>query len=261
MHTHILPAVDDGSPDVDESLAMARRAVAAGVHTMVATPHVNDRYRLDPLDIGSHVGHLNLAIARAGIALAVLPGAEVAHTRAGALGERELRAACLAGSSALLVESPYSPAPFFDEFLFDLQLRGFRPILAHPERSTMFQADTNRLAALVERGVLCSINTGSLAGDFGRTVRNTAVELLRLGLVHTIASDCHDTEHRPPGLAAGLESVRDEIPGVDVLSGWLTFDAPAALLAGTPLPSRPSLPAEPPSLWQRMQRRGRRDAS
>jgi len=255
LHTHILPAVDDGAPDMDVSLAMARAAVVAGVHTMVATPHVNERYDLDPMDIGEHVGRLNLTLARTGIALAVLPGAEVAHSRAGGLSDRDLRATCLGGHSALLIESPYTPSPFFDEFLFDLQLRGFRPVLAHPERCPMFQSDVDRVAALVARGILCSVNTGSLAGRFGRTARRTAVELLRRGLVHSLASDCHDTERRPPGLRDGLNAVRDDIPGIEVLGDWLTAEVPAALVAGAKLPPRPALPERPPSRWARVRRR------
>lgn len=257
LHTHILPAVDDGAPDMDAALAMARVSVDTGVHTMVATPHVNDRYALDPLAIGERVGHLNLALARAGVALGVLPGAEVSHTRAGELSDRQLRASCLGGHSALLVESPYASSPFFDELLFDLQLRSFRPVLAHPERCPMFQGDLDRLAGLVERGILCSINTGSLAGHFGRTVRRTAVELLRRGLAHSLASDCHNTDRRPPGLNAGIEAAQEQIPGAQAMAEWLTVSVPGALLDGSRLPERPALPEQPAGRWSRLRGRGR----
>ena len=256
LHTHILPAIDDGAPDTDVSLAMARAAVDAGVDTMVATPHVNDRYKLDPLAIGEHVGHLNLAIARAGIALAVLPGAEVAHTRVGGLSDAQLRACCLGGHSALLIEAPYTASHFFEELLFDLQVRSFRPVLAHPERCPMFQGSVDRVAALVDRGILCSVNAGSLAGRFGRVPHRTAVEMLRRGLVHSLASDCHDTERRPPGLRVGVEAVRDQVPGIEALADWLTVGVPAALVAGASLPKRPAMPEQPaPSRWARMRRR------
>lgn len=255
LHSHILPGVDDGSPDMETSLEMARQSIAAGVHTMVATPHVNERYPVDPLEIGEHVGRLNLALARAGIALAVLPGAEVAHTRAGELSDAQLRASCLGQLSAILVESPYTAVPFFDELIFELQLRGLRPVLAHPERCIMFQRDGRRVASLVERGVLCCVNSGSLAGRFGQTARRTAVGLLRAGLVHCVASDCHDTERRVPGVRAGLDSVRAEVPGIEQLAEWLTAEVPVALLAGSPLPPRPELPEQPRGRWWQKSRR------
>jgi protein-tyrosine phosphatase len=255
LHSHILPALDDGAADMEVALEMARAAVADGVSTMVATPHVDDRYGLDPPSIGEQVGALNLALARAGIALGVLPGAEVAHMRAAALSEASLQTGCLGDSKALLVESPYTSVSFFDDVLFDLQVRGFRPVLAHPERSVMFQSDPDRLAALVERGVYCTINTGSLSGGFGRKVRQTAVALLARGLVHSIASDCHDTERRPPGLSGALEGVEGEIPGIGANARWLTNDVPAALLADKPLPPRPPLPESAPSAWRRLRRR------
>jgi protein-tyrosine phosphatase len=256
LHSHILPSLDDGAADMEVSLEMARAAVKDGVSTMVATPHVDDRYGLDPPDIGEQVGHLNLALARAGIALGVLPGAEVAHTRAASLSEEALHTACLGDSKALLIESPYTSVSFFDDLLFDLQVRGFRPVLAHPERCVMFQADPERLAALVERGVYCTINAGSLSGGFGRKVRQTAIGLLARGLVHSIASDCHDTERRPPGLNGALDGIDSEIPGIAAQARWLTNDVPAALLADKPLPPRPPLPAKPARRWRGL-RRGR----
>ncbi len=257
MHSHILPGVDDGAPDLDVALAMARAAVADGVSTMVATPHVDDRYGLDPPSIGEHVGRLNLALARAGVALAVLPGAEVAHTRAAALPDDSLRQACLGHGTALFVESPYQSVSFFDDLLFDLQVRGFRPVLAHPERCVMFQREPERLAALVDRGVFCSVNAGSLAGRFGRHAQKTAVTLVKQGLVHTIASDCHDQRRRPPGLTADLSAAEETVPGIGAQAEWLTNDAPAALLADKPLPPRPELPEASPSGWRRRIRRRR----
>jgi protein-tyrosine phosphatase len=254
LHSHILPALDDGAPDIEASLEMARMAAADGVSTMVATPHVDERYGLDPPAIGEHVGHLNLAIARAGIALAVLPGAEVAATRAASLSGADLEAACLGDSRALLVESPYSTVPFFDELLFDLEVRGYRPVLAHPERCPMFQADLARLAELVERGMYCAVNGGSIAGRFGSKVHRFAISLLREGLVHAVASDCHDSVRRPPGLSAALADAEAEVPGAAALGDWLTNAVPAALLTDRPLPPRPPLPAEPRSRWRRLRR-------
>ena len=96
----------------------------------------------------------------------------------------------------------------------DVQARGFKPLLAHPERCPIFQHDPDRLQRLVNSGVLCSITAASMAGGFGTTVRRFTLELLHDGLVHDVASDAHDHLHRPPDLLAGFESAETEIPGI-----------------------------------------------
>jgi protein-tyrosine phosphatase len=246
LHSHILPGLDDGADDIEVSLTMARLAVDAGVQTMAATPHVNFDYPVDSDTVLSKVGELNVALARAGIALAVLPGAEISIPRAAELDDAELAALAIGGGRTLLVESPYiKGVGFLEELLFDLQLRGFRTILAHPERCPIFQDDVDRLRRLVDRDVYCSVNTGSLEGGFGRRVKAFALELMRADLVHDIASDSHDPERRPPGLMSGIEAAEDDLPGLAEQADWYTRVAPAALISGRRLPPKPALPESP----------------
>ena len=131
----------------------------------------------------------------------------------------------------------------FDRLLLRIAGRGESIVLAHPERSPLFQQQPERLAALVHEGLLCSITTGSLRGDFGQLVRRFTIEILRDGLVHNLASDSHDPLHRPPGLPGVLEAIEVELPGIAAQREWLTKLAPAAILGGQPLPPRPALGA------------------
>jgi protein-tyrosine phosphatase len=251
LHTHILPGVDDGAPDIETSMAMARTAVADGIRIMVATPHVNFEHKLEPGEVGRRVGELNLALAREGVPLAVLPGGEIALTRLTALEQDELRQVSLGAGPYLLVETPYAgAAPFLEDVLFDLDLRGFRTILAHPERCVMFETDRDRLARLVERGVLCSVNAGSIAGQFGRRVRDFTVHLFRDGLVHNVASDAHDDDIRRAELSWAFERLDGELPGISEQADWFTQAAPAAIVSGTSLPPLPEPPA-PKRGWMR----------
>jgi protein-tyrosine phosphatase len=112
-------------------------------------------------------------------------------------------------------------------------------VLAHPERSPLFQQEPERLLRLVDAGLLCSISTGSLRGDFGELVRRFTIELLREGVAHDLSSDAHDSLLRPPGLADALSYVEHELSGISAQGEWLTELAPAAILAGEPRPSRP----------------------
>jgi protein-tyrosine phosphatase len=254
LHSHILPGVDDGAPDIETSIAMARTAAADGIRMMVATPHVSFEYDLDPMDIGRRVGELNLALARSDVPLAVLTGGEIALTRLTALEPETLRLLSLGAGPYLLVETPYAgAAPFLEEVLFDLDLRGFRTILAHPERCAMFDNDRDRLTRLVERGVLCSVNAGSMAGQFGRRVRDFALHMFREGLVHNVASDAHDDEVRRAELAWGFARLDDELPGIAEQAPWFTQAAPAAIVVGGQLPAAPEPPAQRRS-WMRMRR-------
>jgi protein-tyrosine phosphatase len=243
LHCHILPGIDDGPPDVEASLALAAAAAQSGTHTIVATPHVREDYPFSPESIPDRVAALNAELERAGIDVEVLPGAELAISRAPELGDAALRSLRLGSGDHVLVETPYvEVGELLENELFDLQLRGVAPILAHPERSPSFLGDIDRLAALVDKGVLCSVTAASLAGRFGRTVRRFSVELMRAGLVHDVASDAHDLRKRTPDLREGLASVEDDVPGALAQAHWYTEDAPRAILAGEPLPARPEPP-------------------
>jgi protein-tyrosine phosphatase len=258
LHSHILPGVDDGAPDIETSIAMARTAVADGIRVMVATPHVSFEYDLDPMEVGRMAGELNLALARHELPLAVLPGGEVAITRLAALDREALEMLSLGAGPYLLVETPYAgAAPFLEEVLFDLDVRGFRTVLAHPERCAMFETDRDRLARLVERGVLCSVNAGSMAGQFGRRVKEFAVHLFRDGLVHNVASDAHDDDVRRAQLRWGFERLDGELPGIAAQTRWFTHTAPTAIVAGRGLPEAPEPPAQRRA-WQRVRRQTHR---
>jgi protein-tyrosine phosphatase len=253
LHSHILPGLDDGADDMEVSLAMARLAVRDGVRTMAATPHLNFDYHVDRGTLLSRVGELEVALAGAEIALSLLPGAEISVPRAAELSDDELVSYSIGGRRTLLIESPYvKGVGSMEEVFFNLQLRGFRVLLAHPERCPTFQDDPGVLRRIVERDVYCVLNTGSLAGAFGRGVRAFALDLMRGGLVHSIASDAHGEQSRPPGLMRGIHAAEPELPGLAGHAHWYTRDAPAALVAGKPLPAPP--PLTEPSPRSRLRR-------
>jgi protein-tyrosine phosphatase len=243
LHSHILPGLDDGARDIEGSLAMARAAVEDGVSTMIATPHVNFDYPTAADDMAHAVGELNIALARAEIALAVLPGAEVAVTKIDSLGPEDLDAFGLGGGATLLIECPYTTSvPFFEEQLAELQRSRFRILLGHPERSPLFRDDYERLERLVEGGALTVINAGSLSGLLGERSQEAAYDLVAAGLVHAVASDSHDTRRRPPGMRSAFLAADEELPGFADQIDWYTDAAPAAILSGRRLPARPSPP-------------------
>ncbi len=243
LHSHILPGLDDGPSTMEGSLALARAAVEAGTRTILATPHINEDASIEPARIAAGLVELRAALAAAEIPLEVLPGGEIAIWRLIDLDDDSLRALALGGGPYLLVESPFSPVVGdFEPMVLDLHQRGHRVLLAHPERCPAFQRDPARLEGLVGAGALVQLTAGSMAGDFGSTVRRFTTALLREGFAHVVASDAHDTLRRPPGLQAGFAALEKELPGVSEHAGWLTELVPRAVLDGGPVPPRPPLP-------------------
>ncbi|HEX3511614.1 MAG TPA: CpsB/CapC family capsule biosynthesis tyrosine phosphatase [Solirubrobacteraceae bacterium] len=235
LHSHLLYGLDDGPEAVEGSLAIARAAAGAGVRTMVATPHVSHRYPNRSTAIDERAAELRARLEREQLDLEVATGAELAPSHLPELDSAELARLRLGDGPWLLLECPLQvDAPPLAPLVDALHGIGHRVLLAHPERSPNFQRDPASLAELVRAGALTSLTAGALDGQFGRTVRRFSLELVSSGLVHSVASDCHDRYHRPPGMARAVSGA-----GLDALADWLTREVPAAILAGTDIPPRP----------------------
>jgi protein-tyrosine phosphatase len=237
VHSHLLPGIDDGAPDLDASLEMGRVAVAGGVDQIVATPHVSGTYRNDPLGLVERVAQVQAALDDAGIALQVKRGAEVSHAMVNELSEDALRACTLGDGNYLLLEPPLvGPVPFIDRMVYDLQTRGFQILLAHPERISAFQRNIGVVEKLVDQGCLSSITAGSVSGQFGGAVKRFTQELFARGLVHNLASDAHDSRYRSPALRPMLDEAVAVIPELEGWLGYLMVEVPRAILAGEAAP-------------------------
>jgi len=240
IHCHVLPGLDDGPASMPEALAMAGAFVSSGTSALVATPHIDHTWRVRPQLIPQRAAALREELAAEGIELQISTGAEIALSRVADLTSSELSSLRLGDGPYLLLECPLTPvAGDFDELLLRIRSRGESIVLAHPERSPLFQQEPERLARLVDAGLLCSLTAGSISGTFGSPVRRFSIELLREGLVHDLSSDAHDQRARPPGIGAALATAEDELPGISAQSEWLTELVPAAILAGEALPPRP----------------------
>ena len=210
LHNHLLPGIDDGAPDLDTALQLARSAVQEGITHMVCTPHIhpgrfdNDRHSI-------HRAHrlFTEALAQAGIDLKVSWAAEV---RFGI----ELMAALTDGSlpllgkwqgkKVLLLEFPHGEVPFGAERLTQwLLARNVIPLIAHPERNKGIMRSPGKLKPFIEQGCLLQVTASSVAGHFGPAARDLAHSLLEQGLVTILASDAHNLQHRPPHLREGME--------------------------------------------------------
>jgi protein-tyrosine phosphatase len=200
---------------------------------VAATPHVRpDHPQVVPGDLAGRCAELQEALVTYGIGLEVVPGGELDLACGLEASDDELRLVSFGQrGDYLLVETPYGGlSSLFEHQLFELELRGFRLVLAHPERNPTFQEDFDRLATLVSRGVLLQVTAGSLLrrDRRSRTTR-MARALVRRGLAHVLASDAHGPSIARPPMSHGLRVAR-ELAGTR--ADLMVADTPAAILAG-----------------------------
>lgn len=231
LHSHVLPGLDDGARDLDEALAICAAAAADGTRVLAATPHVRDDYPTTPGAIEEALD----ALRAAGPSLDVVPGAELDLAEL-ERSDDELEQYVLGGRGPwLLVEMPYFGWPLdFADRLFRLRVRGFRAVLAHPERNRDVQERPELLDPLVAGGTLVQLTAASVDGRLGRTAQRCCETLIERELVHLIASDAHAPSVRAIGMSSAAEAVRD-----DALARWLTHDVPRAIVENEQLPPRP----------------------
>jgi protein-tyrosine phosphatase len=236
LHSHILPGIDDGARSVEDSLEIARAAVADGTTVMAGTPHVRDDWPTAADVMEDRVAEVRAELEQARIPLEVRPGGEIAVDWLARLSPDELRRFGLGGNPRyLLVETPYYGWPLgLADALFSLHSAGITPVLAHPERNADVQALPERLEPLVRSGVLVQVTAASVDGRIGRAAQRCGLVLIGRGLAHMLASDAHHASVRAVGMAAAAQAV-----GGGALADWLTWEVPAAIVEDAELPSRP----------------------
>ncbi len=232
IHSHILLGLDDGARDPEEALRMVRMAASAGTTDIVATPHASDAYPFDPEAAEERLAELQRA---SGGTPRIHYGCEL-HLTAENVAEalRFPSGYSIAHRGYLLVEfSDFLVPKNTGEILARLMTAGLRPILAHPERNRLFDGRWDEVAAWVERGSVVQLTAQSLGGRFGRTAQASAGQFMRRGLVHLVASDAHDTRHRPPVLDGAWEWIEKHFGRAT--TERLLVNNPRAVLEGEPI--------------------------
>ncbi|MHB1456970.1 MAG: tyrosine-protein phosphatase [Armatimonadota bacterium] len=204
IHNHILTAVDDGPKLIDESITIAKIAVEQGITVLFATPHVASRSELlVSREFPEKTAELQSALDDKHIDLRLMQGAEVYPTIDILRWLDDGYPLTLGPESKfILLDSPITQMTNgLDSLVFELQSRGYKPILAHPERVEPIQQNPALLEELVHRGLLLQINASSLCGRQGSESVKTAKILLDHNWVHFVASDSHSIRHRRPMLS------------------------------------------------------------
>lgn len=209
LHCHILPGIDDGAPDMETALAMARVAVADGITVTACTPHMMPGYYENTSEgVRRAVVALQAALDDAGIALRLTTGADV-HLIPGLVGGlKDGSKLTLADSRYFLFEPPHNTAPpRMADAVFDCMAAGFHPLITHPERLRWVEEHYDLMLSLAQGGAWMQITAGSVTGRFGKRTQYWAERMLDDGIVHILATDAHNLRSRSPVLSEAVEAV------------------------------------------------------
>ncbi len=235
LHHHLLFGLDDGSPDLATSVAMARLAADDGITHVVCTPHASGSFAYDPQRVATTATALREELAREAIPLTLGIGCDF-HLSYDNIQEALAapKKFAINGGNYLLVELPDFGLPqTLSDTFYQLQLAGLTPILTHPERNPTLQNDPRRLVDWVRNGLLVQVTAGSVTGRMGKTAERMAHRLLADRWVHFLATDAHNLTSRAPHLAEARDVVaaKYSVAYADLLC---TIN-PAAVFAGHPL--------------------------
>ena len=255
LHNHLLPAIDDGSKGMEETIDFLRIAARDGVRVITATPHmkpgVYDNDRAAILDSVARVRAAAQGDAEAG-KVELLPGAEVYFTAD--VVDRARRGELMTIGDRgryVLLELPYQQVPIHvDETIFQLRLNGLTPLMAHPERVAYYLEDFDRVAASVRLGALTQVTGASVTGRFGSKAREFAQRMLEKSLVHVLSSDAHDVRHRPPSLSEAVRAAGRLVGSEQARR--LVEDNPRAILEGREVETREEPPERPAGFLSRL---------
>ncbi|MCB9036051.1 MAG: hypothetical protein H6557_05460 [Lewinellaceae bacterium] len=192
LHSHLLPGIDDGARSIGHSLALIEMLHNLGFHTLITTPHVMaEMYTNNPEIINYKHQEVLAALKEKEADVKLHAAAEYLMDEGFGDKIESGRLLTLPGKRVLVEMSFFAAPPMLEDYLFRLQTKGYRPVLAHPERYLFLKGDLKKYRELKDRGCEFQLNLLSLGGYYGKPTRENAFELLEAGLIDFLASDLH----------------------------------------------------------------------
>lgn len=209
IHSHIIAGVDDGSKNKETTIEMLKRAEKDGTKKIVATPHYCIGYgETSYTEVKEMVVDLNKDVDELGLDIKIYHGQEVYFSNNMVRDYEEGVTGTINDSKYMLFELPMGS---FDEETFDvlyeMQLKGLKLVMAHPERYKPIIDNPAIINDFIEEGFLFQLNAGSIEGKFGKSVKKTAEILLENSIYNFIGSDAHDLNSRTTGISEALKTV------------------------------------------------------
>jgi protein-tyrosine phosphatase len=256
IHHHLLFGLDDGSTDIETSVAMAEVAASDGITHIVCTPHANFQYAFDPA-----VNQEKLQLLRSRLDGKVTLGLGCDfHLSFDNIDDAKKNPAkyTINGKQYLLVEfADMLIPPHMTQVLYEFVISGIQPIITHPERNPTILKGPHRLDEWIAGGSFVQVTASSLTGRFGRQAMAFAHTLLDQNKVHFLATDAHNLTSRPPVLSEARALVAEKY-GHET-ANRLCVENPKAVFYGEPLPAQPAVldtensrATGTPTLWNRL---------
>lgn len=208
IHCHLLPGIDDGAPDVGTSVLLVRSLIGLGCNHIIATPHIiGDMYRNNLETISASAEKLKAELIRNDISIKIDFAAEYMMDDYFMNLLKTNTPLLSYNNNHILTEFSYATPPsHVEDISFEIQMKGFKPILAHPERYSYYHNNLDQYDRFKELGFLFQINLLSLIGYYGKGVKKVADYLLKNNMVDFAGSDTHHERHIS-GLPLALENV------------------------------------------------------
>lgn len=196
IHCHVIPGIDDGSPDINTSIELIERMQSWGITRIIATPHVTQAsFENTPEIMSEALASLKKELESRGNNINITHSAEYRIDEQ-FLSHLKEEIIVPMPSNYILVENSFIQEPWnLDQLLFDLKVKGYKPILAHPERYLYYHSKRDRYKAIHNTGTKFQVNLLSIAGYYSKDEKRVALELINNGLVDFIGTDLHNHNH------------------------------------------------------------------
>lgn len=197
IHSHLLPGLDDGVKSLEETEQIILNFQRLGYKKLITTPHVmSDFYRNTNADILKKLSEVNAYLREKKIDMTLEAAAEFYLDEALVERIESGKPLLTFGKNYFLFETNFMTEPLsLKEFIFLATTKGYKPVLAHPERYLYLQSNFGKAEDLIGRGVLFQLNISSLSGYYSKAAQTTAQKLIDKGYVHFLGSDCHNLQH------------------------------------------------------------------
>ncbi len=206
VHSHLIPGIDDGVATIAQSIALIKEMCNLGFSKIITTPHIQgEQFKNTPEIILFGLEEVRKAIKAEGINVQLEAAAEYLLDDEFAEKFQANNLLCFSSKHILVEMSYFSPHPNLFNFIFDLQIEGYKVILAHPERYSYWFNNFKKYEELKDRGVFFQLNTISLGGYYDIAVKKNAEKLIDANMIDFLGSDMHNANYM-----RGLENARFE---------------------------------------------------
>ncbi|MDP4285513.1 MAG: CpsB/CapC family capsule biosynthesis tyrosine phosphatase [Bacteroidota bacterium] len=197
IHSHILPGIDDGSPDVETSLQLLQSLSEAGIHQFICTPHIiGDMYRNTPESVNNALATLKNACLNSGVNVSINAAAEYMLDDYFMDLLRKKEPLLTLTKNYILTELSYAASPGnLEKISFELNTNNYQPLMAHPERYHYYHKNYDAYYRLKELGFLLQVNLLSITGYYGKNVAKAAKYILKNDLADFVGTDLHHFTH------------------------------------------------------------------